>query len=258
MKYEERINFRCSTQFKQSFYALLEATSYVDSMKTTTFKHGLTEFTNALFSNGFIEINRIERDKSIKLKNNKSNFQQLIDLSIGETVTNTKTGKIIDLESIAKNIPSLDAQARKNNKNESSIETVSKDKLNDPLINHCIDSLYESQKKGALDTSMTIRLTKNNYDEINRLVQKNKALDNKGIGQREVLVKEIIKSSIYNTRKVTKYPFQSRMKSVYDELNNQLITIHEMKIKGENYKQNLIKAVLLTDQALRREIKGDF
>jgi hypothetical protein len=220
-------------------------------VNTTTrgnYKHGLSKFVNGLFENEAIYLGGIEKPNKIKKQNNKSNYQQLIDLSKGQLLEKKNSTETIDLEAIAKSLLKLDAQLRVLRSASNDTHEFETQEVTTSSIFNAIDELVAANENKNLDELVIVNLTQNNFEKISEL----NSFKN---SYREVIVKKITFAKIYRVTQKTTNKLDLAIKSIYERTNTELIHIYELIRLGHSHKKNLAQIVLQTEQALKKEIQ---
>lgn len=248
MRYEKRIPFKCTSNFKAKLNALLVEVGAVNTTTRGNYKHGLSKFVNSLFENEAIYLGGIEKPSKIKKQNNKSNYQQLIDLSKGQLLEKKNSTETIDLEVIAKSLLRLDAQLRVLRSASNDTHEFETQEVTTSSILNAIDELVAANENKNLDELVIVKLTQNNFEKISELNR----FEN---SYREVIVKKITFAKIYRVTLKTTNKLDLAIKAIYERTNTELIHIYELIRLGYSYKKNLAQIVLQTEQALKKEIQ---
>lgn len=248
MRYEKRIPFKCTSNFKAKLNALLVEVGAVNTTTRGNYKHGLSKFVNSLFENEAIYLGGIEKPSKIKKQNNKSNYQQLIDLSKGQLLKKKNSSETIDLEVIAKSLLKLDAQLRVLRNASNDTHEFETQEVTTSSIFNAINELVTANENKSLDELVIVKLTQNNFEKISELNR----FEN---SYREVIVKKITFAKIYRVTQKTTNKLDLAIKAIYERTNTELIHIYELIRLGHSHKNNLAQIVLQTEQALKREIQ---
>ncbi len=248
MRYEKRIAFKCTSTFKAKLNALLVEAGAVNTTTRGNYKHGLSKFVNSLFENEAIYLGGIEKPSKIKKQNNKSNYQQLIDLSKGQLLEKKNSTETIDLEVIAKSLLRLDAQLRVLRNASNDTHDFETQEVTTSSIFNAIDELVAANENKNLDELVIVNLTQNNFEKISEL----NSFEN---SYREVIVKKITFAKIYRVTQKTTNKLDLAIKAIYERTNTELIHIYELIRLGHSHKKNLAQIVLQTEQALKKEIQ---
>jgi hypothetical protein len=222
---------------------LLHETGHTNKA-STLYKHGITSFGNNLLADSAIYVETVE--KPSKRANNRSNFKQLMDLSKGKSVvrTDTKTGAKtnIDLYALALEIPRLNASMCVL-KEESKAVVISSVPFHSERLEALKASLVVASDIGDLETSITIRVEDKHLERLEILRNRITNPEQKPPGNREVITREI---AFAKTKRVVKKKTDvigSKLKEIYDYLNDSLINIHEQIKTGQEPTKSL--AILL-------------